>query len=334
MGKKNIILVDYDTPQKWEFHKAIEKITEEKWEVHKAVSNKNHGGYIQKVIRYTKYFLVPIKFAKNYRNYHKVIAWQQFYGIIMAFYLSIFHVQNAPEIVVLTFIYKPKKNFVGKVYDKFMKYIVNSGYVKYYVVFSESEKKWYADYFNVSESKFIFEILGYEDKTKEIPLCDSEKFYLAAGRSNRDYKFLVETWKERKEHLKIICDTFSLKNIPDNIEILTDCHDNDFFSELARCKAVIVPLEDTHISSGQLVIIQAMMYGKPIIITENDTVEDYVDNGRTGLVIKKTDKDLENAIDYLSNEIYYEKMSDEERKKYESIFSIFAMGTRIGNLLN
>lgn len=334
MSKENVILVDYDAPNNWEFHKAIEEATGYKWRVYKAVSNKNHGSILQKLIRYAKYFFIPIKFAKNHKNYNKIIAWQQFYGIILAFYLGIFHVQNAPEIVVLTFIYKPKKKFVGKVYDKFMKYIVDSGYVKYFVVFSESEKKWYADYFNVSESKFIFEILGYEDKTKEIPICNSGQFYLAAGRSNRDYKFLVETWKERKEHLKIICDTFSLKNIPDNIEILTDCHDNDFFRELARCKAVIVPLEDTHISSGQLVIIQAMMYGKPIIITENDTIKDYVDNERTGLVIKKTDKELENAINCLSNEIYYEKMSDEERKKYKSIFSIFAMGTRIGNLLN
>ena len=45
---------------------------------------------------------------------------------ILAFYFRMFHVQNAPEIVVLTFIYKPKKSFVGKVYDKFMRYIAVS----------------------------------------------------------------------------------------------------------------------------------------------------------------------------------------------------------------
>ena len=71
-----------------------------------------------------------------------------------------------------------------------------------------------------------------------------------------------------------------MKSVPDNIEILADCHDNDFFRELAKCKAVIVPLEDTHISSGQLVIIQAMMYGKPVVVTENDTVKDYVDKAK------------------------------------------------------
>lgn len=153
---------------------------------YKAVSNENHGGVLQKLIRYAKYFLVPMKIAKDHKNYNKVLAWQQFYGLILAFYFRMFHVQDVPEIVVLTFIYKPKKSFVGKVYDKFMRYIVTSGYIRYFVVFSESEKKRYADYFDVPEARFVFETLGYEDKTQEVPTCSSDNFYLAAGRSNRD----------------------------------------------------------------------------------------------------------------------------------------------------
>lgn len=334
MKKENIILIDYDAPDDWEFRKAIEKATGNKWRIYKAISNENHGGILQRIIRYAKYFLVPIKVAKDHMNYNKVLAWQQFYGLILAFYFRMFHVQNAPEIVVLTFIYKPKKSFIGKVYDKFIRYIVTSEYIKYFVVFSESEKKKYADYFDVPETQFVFETLGYEDKTQEVPICSAEDFYLAAGRSNRDYEFLVKAWSGRKENLEIICDTLSLKNIPNNIKILTDCHNDEFFMELAKCKAVIVPLEDTHISSGQLVIIQAMMYGKPVIVTENDTVKNYVDVGRTGLVIDKTEKSLSAALATLSDETYYKEMSAAERKQYENKFSIYAMGTAIGSLLN
>ncbi len=334
MNKENMILIDYDAPDDWEFHKAIEKTTGNKWNIHKAVSNENHGGSVQKLIRYAKYFLVPMKIAKDHKNYNKVLAWQQFYGLILAFYFRLFRIQNTPEIVVLTFIYKPKKYIVGKLYDKFMRYIVTSGYIKYFVVFSESEKKRYADYFDVPEAQFVFETLGYEDKTQEVPIHNAEDFYLAAGRSNRDYKFLVDAWSRRKDQLEIICDTLSLKSIPDNIEILTDCHGNGFFKELAKCRAVIVPLKDTHISSGQLVIIQAMMYGKPVIITENDAVMDYVDSGRTGLVIEKTEKSLFDAISALEDEVYYQEISVAERKQYESQFSIYAMGTAIGKLLN
>ena len=334
MSKENVILIDYDAPDDWEFHKAIEKITGTKWTVYRAVSNENHGGILQKFIRYAKYFLTPMKIAKNRNDYDKVLAWQQFYGLILAFYFRLMHVKESPEIVVLTFIYKPKKSLIGKIYDKFMRYIVTSGYIKYFVVFSESEKRRYADYFDIPESQFVFETLGYEDKTKDVPRLESENFYLAAGRSNRDYKFLTEAWSKRKEKLEIICDTLNSKSVIENIKILTDCHDDDFFRELAKCRAVIVPLEDTHISSGQLVIIQAMMYGKPVIVTENDTVINYIDSGRTGLVIKKTEKDLSDAITALADEKYYEEISAAERSQYESKFSVYAMGTAIGKLLN
>lgn len=49
-----------------------------------------------------------MKIAKDHKNYNKVLAWQQFYGLILAFYFRMFHVQDVPEIVVLTFIYRPK----------------------------------------------------------------------------------------------------------------------------------------------------------------------------------------------------------------------------------
>lgn len=334
MSKENVILIDYDAPKEWEFHKAIENTTREKWRIYKAVSNENHGGILQKVIRYVKYFWVPIKIVKNYENYSKILAWQQFYGLVLAFYFRLLNIKNAPEIVVMTFIYKPKKAFVGKAYDKFMKYIVTSGYIKYFVVFSKNEKIRYAEYFGISESKFVSEKLGYEDKTQEVSPLPSEDFYLAAGRSNRDYNFLITSWRRRKEQLKIICDTLSEQDTENNIKILTNCHGVDYFTELAKCKAVIVPLEDTHISSGQLVIIQAMMYGKPIIVTENDAVRDYVDSGRTGVVIEKTEEALSEAMLSLTNELYYNAISVAERNKYESDFSVYAMGVAIGKLMN
>ena len=55
---------------------------------------------------------------------------------------------------------------------------------------------------------------------------------------------------------------------------------------------------------------------------------------RTGIVIKKTKKDLSAAIDALSNEIYYKEMSAAERRQYENKFSVYAMGIAIGKLLN
>ena len=54
MNKENLILIDYDAPNNWEFHRAIERITNNRWRVFKAISNENHGSTFQKFIRYAK----------------------------------------------------------------------------------------------------------------------------------------------------------------------------------------------------------------------------------------------------------------------------------------
>ena len=59
-----------------------------------------------------------------------------------------------------------------------------------------------------------------------------------------------------------------------------------------------------------------------------------MDVGRTGFVIKKNEKNLSVAINTLSNETYYKEMSAAERRQYENKFSVYAMGTAIGKLLN
>ena len=330
-GKGNMIVVDYDIPEDWEFHKALEDTTGEKWDIYKAISNRNHGSIVQNMIRYAKYFLVPLKLAMKRKCYQKVLAWQQFYGLILAFYFRLFRIKNFPDIVVMTFIYKPKKSFIGKIYEKFIRYIVTSDCIKYIVVFSKSEKESYTELFGVPETKFVPEVLGLEDLTKNIPGQKPDHYYLAAGRSNRDYDFLTEAWKNRKEPLRIICDTLKIKHSK-NIMCLANCYDNQYYKELSRCYAVVVPLENMQVSSGQLVIIQAMMYGKPVIVTRNDTVSDYITDGKDGFVIDKTQDQLDMVIELLKNKDFYEQMAKSGRDSYETKFSLYAMGVAIGKL--
>ena len=56
----NIILLDFEASQNWEFKKAIEESTKKQWQMMCSVSNKNHGNVVQKLIRYVKYFFFPL----------------------------------------------------------------------------------------------------------------------------------------------------------------------------------------------------------------------------------------------------------------------------------
>ena len=93
-----------------------------------------------------------------------------------------------------------------------MRYIVTSGYVKNFIVFSESECSYHARLFNVDQCMFRCVNLGFEDMTEVIPLSNKGDYFLSAGRSNRDYEFLYGAWKDDYGDLVIICDSFRCDN--------------------------------------------------------------------------------------------------------------------------
>lgn len=337
-SKINAILVDFDASETWNFHRAVEETTGETWMLYKGISNRNHGNGMQNLVRYVKYFVLPFKIFLTRRKFTQVLAWQQFYGLILAFYFRIFHVKNAPEITVMTFIYKPKsKPVIGGIYEKFMRYIVTSKYIRRFIVFSESEREHYSRLFCVRQEKFSTLKLAIEDvKEKFQKEQTAEKYFLAAGRSNRDYSFLIDAWNEidkiRGGYLKIVCDTLHERNT-EFITYLNHCHGDEYLRELSNCYAVIVPLKDTDISSGQLVLLQAMMFGKPIIVTQNDTVSDYVQDGFNGLIIDKSKDALLKAVNKLYEKEFYRMLSRNARSCFEHNFDTFSLGIQVGKML-
>jgi hypothetical protein len=102
---------------------------------------------------------------------------------------------------------------------------------------------------------------------------------LAAGRSGRDYPTLSQAVSGEDLHVTIICDNReSLGGVTEtaNLRVLRDCYGECYLEQLRRCDVVVVPLAVEDISAGQMVIIQAMAYAKPIIVTRTPTIEEYV----------------------------------------------------------
>ena len=235
----------------------------------------------------------------------------------------------------LMYFWLPFKIFVKrKEYKKVLAwqqfYVITSGFIDKLIVFSDSEKQFYANHFKVSEKLFISEKLGIEDEySRFLKYIEKGNTYISAGRSNRDYQFIQKNWPEDEKKIEIICDTGDFQNTS-NIEYITDCHDDKYLKKLAQACAVIVPLKDTKISSGQLVILQGMMFGKPVIVTKNETVCDYVIDKEDGFIIEKTGDELLKALDRICDTKEYMRISNNARKKFLDKFSLYSMGIRIG----
>ena len=328
--KKNVILADHDVSDDWEYKVAIENTTNEHWDLKVCLTNRLHGNKIKEIIRYFKYFVFSFKIFLKRNEYHKIIAWQQFYGLLIAFYCKIFKVKKYPDIYVMTFIYKPKKN---KIYNKFINYIVKSKYIKKLIVLAESEIDYYSNLFNIEKNKFYCIPIGVSDCSLKIKKqSDIDKFYLAVGRSNRDYTFLRNAWKKEYGKLIIISDSYNEEE-KENIVCIKNCYGDEYLQMLANCYAEIIPLKDPEISSGSLSFLQAMMLSKPTIVTENKTVHDYIKTSENGYIIEKNEIDLENAIILLEDKKNYERVSQNARKTFEEKYSETSLGVNTAKMI-
>ena len=97
---------------------------------------------------------------------------------------------------------------------------------------------------------------------------------------------------------------------------------------------VVIPLQNLNISSGQLMLLQAMQLGKPIIVTNNCTIYDYIEDGKTGLVLANEKKLWIEAIKKIYNDSdFYDMLSKNEIYSFKHDFSLKSLGEKVGSIV-
>ncbi len=235
----------------------------------------------------------------------------------------------------MTFIYKRKHNLLGSLYYRFIKYSLGSDSVCKIICYSESELDYYVDTFKIPPEQFSSVLFGIE-KSRAIDsdgFCpEFDEYYLAVGRSNRDYIFLIEAFERIDKNLIILCDSFNEKPNSSNIIIKRNIYGKDYLSYLKHCHSVIIPLLDSKISSGQFVFLRSMEYEKPVIITKNDTLYDYL-NENNSIIIKKNVQSLYNAMELLDNDKYYTTLTINAVYDFNKRFTFEAFVKRLAEAL-
>lgn len=319
--KENIILVDYKIENySNDFVKTLTKIVGGNWVIKEKITNMLQNGIMENMLRILFYFLFPLTIVIQRSNYDKIIGWQQFYGLNFAFWCRIFHLKKVNDLTVMTFIYKKKHGFIGELYHKYMRYVLTSKYIDRLICFAKEECKYYSDLFGIDEHKFIYIPLGIRDIKVNNDTVD-EGFLFATGRSNRNYDFVIETLSGTKYNLIIANDVYKRTDLPQNITLLQSCYGKDMIKMMSKCHCVLIPLTDLTVSSGQLVALQAMSLGKPVICTNSDGIKDYVKNGETGILVDNKKELWLEAIKKLYLDVkYYKYLSSEAfdifHKKY------------------
>ena len=189
--------------------------------------------------------------------------------------------------------------------------------------------------FNIPISKFIVAPFGIDDlmdkygnmeRPERAPQND---YVLSIGRSNRDYDFLVAVWEKVDANLVIISDEYKNNNLPDNVTLINDVNGDEQYPWISNCQALIIPIDDVRICSGDTVLLTAMSLGKKIFVTNPSTLSEmYVDDDINAIYINK---DVEDTRKIISEKLGAtdNRIGDNARKTFLEKYSRYSMGSII-----
>lgn len=327
---KCLLLVDYQPSGDWQFAQGFASVNGEAPDVHFCVTNWLRTNLWLKIKRYLLYFLFPLRQLKYNGKYDAIIGYQQFYAINLAFFMRLLGIKKKSRIYVMTFIYKEKKGLAGRIYKRYIKRLINSDYIDRLFVYSTGEAEFYSQLFECDRSKFAFVRLGIDS----IPASGIRQgdYCFSAGRSNRDFAFLCDAFRQLPYRLRIATDA-EIEGVPDNVEVLRNCNGQEMFDCMSGAFCVIIPLDNQYVSSGQLVTLQAMQLSKPVIVTRSGGITDYVEDGQTGLLIDNTCESLSAALEKLSDPEEYERIAGNAERFVRENCTMFGKGESVACLI-
>ncbi|HEX7244250.1 MAG TPA: glycosyltransferase [Solirubrobacterales bacterium] len=146
----------------------------------------------------------------------------------------------------------------------------------------------------------------------------------AGGNSLRDYGPLVAAAAEVDAPVTLATELLD-GPLPANVTAGPVPYER-FFELLRNARAVVVPLASRKDrTAGQQTYLNAMALGKPTIVTDSPGVREYVEDGRTGLVVPPDDANaLRDALDWVldpANADAVARMSAAARETARTTFS-------------
>lgn len=209
------------------------------------------------------------------------------------------------------------------------------------VVHSQTEAIRYADQFRQCSTRFAYipwathvDGLDALRSANEPKPVGDQAYILSAGRSGRDYRTLFEAFQAGNRKVRVVCDSAAAMaecQPSANIEVLDHCYGDDYIKHVWNADCVVIPLAVDDISAGQMVLLQAMAMGKPIVITRTTTIAEYVTDGHDALCVAARDPQaLREAVErLLADPQFSRQLGAHAEETFRRCFSIPTFVSRL-----
>lgn len=184
-------------------------------------------------------------------------------------------------------------NFKNNLKNKLVKLIwrLAIGKIDKLVVMTQSERNYLARAFHTTHDKFSTINFYAEDPHYLGPKPDG--YIFSAGRMERDFETLIQALNGTNYPAVIVADESQKEKLEKikspNIQIYYNIPRHQYLPLLHSAKLVVVPLYEGAASRGQVVILEAMKHGKPLICTKVKGTVDYLTEGQEGFFVEPQD---------------------------------------------
>lgn len=139
------------------------------------------------------------------------------------------------------------------------------------------------------------------------------RYILSAGKTGRDYATLAAAVENLEMKIVVVSDQHSIHGItfPSNVELHIDIPYERYLELLYGCSMMVVPLKKLVKSTGQVVFLEAMALGKPVVATAATGTEDYIEHGVTGFLVAPEDIESLRAVisGFIENPVPYRSIA-------------------------
>lgn len=156
-----------------------------------------------------------------------------------------------------------------------------------FVVHSRREGETLSDWLKMPQENFEFVPL----QRAPIPVLETEDienpFILAMGSANRDYQTFFDAVEPLGISTVVVAGHHAINHlrIPNNVKVLSGLTTEECYRLAQKARLNVIPLQDTATAAGQVTLVENMRMSRPVIATRCVGTEDYVQHGKTGLLV-------------------------------------------------